>query len=145
MTSAMPGAKAREFASRTTGSLRPRFEASVRRHPGARFAERGGDFALTHLLGDLAAERDRIRAALQRGKIEPFVRGDEIDDAGTAARPVKPALEQHVLDRALRDRHCAVQIQCPVKHVCLPFYCRWPRSPPRAAPVPTVNTSPQPF
>src|SRR5437868_2005580 len=106
----------------------------VRRHPGARLAERGGDFALAHLLGDLAAERDRVRAALERGQVEPFVRGDEIDDAGTAACPVKPALEQNVLDRGLRDRHGAIQIQCTLKHVWSPLYCRWPRSPPSAAP-----------
>src|ERR1700751_3428950 len=108
-------------------------------HPGARFAERGGDFALAHLLGDLAAQRNRVRAALQRSEIEPFMGGDEIDDAGTAARPVKPALEQHVLDRGLRERHGAIQIQCPMKHVWSPLYCRWPRSPPSAAPVPAVK------
>src|SRR5689334_20959916 len=112
---------------------------SMRRHPGARLAKRDGDFVLAHLLGDLAAKRDRIRPALQRSKIEPFVGGDEIDDAGTAARPVKPPLEQHVLDRGCRDRHGAIQIQSSVKHVWSPLYCRWPRSPPSAAPVPTVT------
>jgi hypothetical protein len=57
--------------------------ALVRSHPGARLAECGGDFALAHLLGDLATKRDRIQAALQGGEVEPFVRGDQIDDAGT--------------------------------------------------------------
>jgi len=45
-----------------------------------------------------------IRAAFQGGKVEPFMRGDEIDYAGTSAGPVQAALEQHVGDRTCLHR-----------------------------------------
>src|SRR5690348_1036395 len=61
----------------------------VRGHPGTRLALCRGDLDLRHLLGDLAAHGDRVSAPFQRCKIEPFVCSDEIDDAGTAARPIK--------------------------------------------------------
>src|SRR6185437_316651 len=50
----------------------------MRGHPGARFALGGGDLGIRHLLGDLAAHGSGIDAALQRGEIEPFMRGDQI-------------------------------------------------------------------
>ena len=102
--------------------------------------------ASRHQLGDLAAQRDRVGAALQRGEIEPFVRGDQIDHAGTAARPVKPALEQHVRDRGRVHRHRCIQIKVSLKHLCVSPFCCWPPSPERG-PRPTVKTPvfPTPF
>ena len=59
-----------------------------------------GDLDVGHHLGDLAAERNGIDAAFHGGEVEPFMRGDQVDDAGAPARPVQAALEQYVGDRA---------------------------------------------
>ena len=110
----------------------------IRGHPGAGFALCGRDLDIGHHLGDLAAHGDRIRASLQGGEIEPFVGGDQIDHAGTAARPVQAALEQLIGDRSLH-RRCRLQIELSLKH----------RSPlfivaalPRARPLSTVRNVP---
>ena len=89
----------------------------MRADPGAGFALGGGDLDVAHQLGNLAAERNRVRAALQRGKIESFMRRNQVDDAGTAARPVKAALEQRVRDRGFRHRHCRIPIEVSLKHL----------------------------
>jgi hypothetical protein len=106
----------------------------VRGDPGAGLALRDGDLALRHQFGDLATQRNRISAAFQGGKVEPFVRGDEIDDAGTSARPVQAALEQDVRDGAWLHRYCGIKINMPLKHLTSPFLIVG-RPPPSAAPV----------
>ena len=88
----------------------------MRGHPGARFALCGGDFGVRHHRGDFAAHGDRIRASLQRGEVEPFVGRDEVHHAGTAARPLKAALEQHVRNRRRFHRNGRVEINLPLKH-----------------------------
>src|SRR5271165_3038331 len=77
---------------------------SVRRDPGAGIALGAGDLFVRHLLGDLAAKRDRIAPALERRQVEPLMRSDEVDQAGAAARPIKSALEQQIRDRGRRNR-----------------------------------------
>ncbi|ANW01784.1 hypothetical protein LMTR13_18035 [Bradyrhizobium icense] len=99
---------------RRTAGVTP--ATSMRRHPGTRLALCGRDFRIRHHRGDLAAHRDCIGASLQRGEIEPFVGRDEIHHAGTAARPVKAALEQHVRNRGRFHRNCRVEIDLPLKH-----------------------------
>ena len=95
--------------------------SSVRGDPGPRFTLRHGDLDFGHQLGDLAPQRNGVGAAFQGCKVEPFMRGDEIDDAGTPARPVKTAFEQHVGDRACFHWRCRIQIDVPLKHLSSPF------------------------
>ena len=65
----------------------PRVRSMRRHHPGPGLALRRGDFDLGHQLGDLAAQRNGVRAALQGCEVEPFVRRDGKDeDDGTASR-----------------------------------------------------------
>src|ERR1700741_2997308 len=94
----------------------------MRAHPGAGLALSAGDLPVRHLLGDLATQCDRICAAFERRQVEPFVRGDEIDEARAAARPIEPALEQEIRDRGLRNRHRQILIDHPLKHTQLPFF-----------------------
>src|ERR1700760_3975082 len=49
------------------------------------------------------------------------MRGDEVDDAGTAARPIKPPLEQHVWNSICFHRRCRVLIDLSLKHLASPF------------------------
>ena len=86
---------------------------SVRGHPGPGFALGDRDLDLGHHLGDLTAKLDRVGAAFQGSKIEPFMRGDEIDHAGTPARPVQTALEQHVGNSASSTGVAASRSMCP--------------------------------
>jgi hypothetical protein len=120
----------------------------VRRHPGPGFALGHGDLDLGHYLGDLAAKLDRVGAAFQGSEIEPFMRGDEIDHAGTPAGPVQTALEQYVGDRACCHRYCRIQIDVPLKHLTSPFLFLPPCARPAGGPCPLVETSrysPTPF
>jgi len=98
----------------------------VRHHPVASFALGNCDFVPRHLVGNLPTHLDCIGAPLQGGEIEPLVRGHQVDSAGAPARPVKPALEQHVWNRGCVHRHCAVEIENPLKHLSSPFCFSWP-------------------
>src|SRR5437868_14993128 len=70
------------------------------------------------------------------------MRGDEIDQAGTAARPIHPALEQHVRQRARVDRRRRLQIESTLKHHASPFFlCRLV---PRAR-LPSISDWPDPL
>src|ERR1700688_592380 len=95
--------------------------ALMGRHPGPGFALRGGDLDLGHQLGDLAAEPNGVSAAFQGCEVEPLMGRDEIDDAGTSARPVQTTFEQHVGDRARFHRYCRILIDVPLKHPPLLF------------------------
>jgi len=106
---------------------------SVRGDPRPRLALRGRDLGLRHLTGDFLAQRHGVLAALQGGEVEPFVRGDEIDEPGPAARPIDPALEQHVRQCGRVDRRCRLQIESTLKHNASPFFLCL--APPSAAPV----------
>lgn len=108
-----------------------RVAKSVRRHPGAGFALGDRDLDIGHLLGDFAAVRDRVGTSLERRQVEPFVRRDEVDHAGAAARPVHATFEQHVLDRGRSYRDGAVLIDDPLKHCRHSPFCCWPPSPER--------------
>src|SRR6185312_702984 len=110
----------------------------VRDYPVARVALCRCDLDIRHLLGDLAAHDNGVSAALQRRKIEPFMRGNEIDDAGTAARPIKPALKQHVGERGGFHRRRHIQIERSLKHFASPLFVIG-HPPPRAAPVQLSN------
>ncbi|GCC46523.1 hypothetical protein chiPu_0030359, partial [Chiloscyllium punctatum] len=103
----------------------------MRRHPGAGFALGSRDLDIGHLLGDFAAVRDRVGTSLERRQVEPFVRRDEVDHAGTAARPIHAALEQHVLDCSRSNRDRAFLIDDPLKHYRHSPFCCWPPSPER--------------
>src|SRR5205814_7400625 len=94
---------------------------SVGGDPRPRLALRGRDLDVRHLPGDFLAQRHGVLAALQRGEVEPFMRGDEIDQAGASARPIDTALEQHVRQRACVDRRRRLQIECTLKHNASPF------------------------
>ena len=116
----------------------------VRGDPGSRLTLRGRDLGVRHLLGNLLAVRDCILAALHRREVEPFMRGNEIDEAGTAAGPIHATLEQHVRQRARVDRRRHTQIESPLKHVASPLLlCRL--VPASAAPVQTVQLVPMPI
>src|SRR5260370_7590350 len=82
-----------------------------------------------------------VSAAVQGGEVEPLMRRDEIDHAGTPARPVQSALEQHVRDRACFHRHCRIQIDVPLKHPSSPFLIFAP-PPPHPSPLPNSQTVP---
>jgi len=97
----------------------------VRGYPGSGLALGGGDLEFGHHLGDLAAQLDGIAAALEGGEVEPFMRGNEIDHAGTPARPIQAAFEQHVGNGACFHRRRCIQIDVPLKHPSSPFvFCR---------------------
>src|ERR1700751_5565014 len=72
---------------------------------------RGGDYALRHLVGDFAAQPDRFAVALHRRKVEPLVRGDQINRHVAADRVHHAELEQHVAcGRSLAERRrCAIE------------------------------------
>lgn len=118
----------------------------MRRHPGAGFALGGGDFDFRHHLGDLAAHLNGIGAAFHGGEIEPLVRGDQIDDAGPAARPIQATLKQHVRERTCIYRRCGIEIDLPLKHLLFPFliFCRTVRAR-LLSTVETSRYSPPPF
>jgi len=107
----------------------------ARRHPVAGLALGGGDLDLGHQLGDLAAHPDGVSAAFDGCEIEPFMRGNQVDDAGTAACPVEPTLEQHIRDRACFHRRGVIQIEKPLKHLFIPFLFFLAGPVPSAAPV----------
>jgi hypothetical protein len=104
----------------------------------------GGNLAIRHHLGDFASQGDRVDAAFPRRQIEPFMRSDEIDDAGASARPIQTALEQDVGDRGCRHRRCAIQIKLSLKHPRLPFVIGRPAFRERG-PCPTVKTPCRPL
>jgi len=114
---------------------------SVSRDPRPRLALRGRDLGVRHLPGDFLAQRHGVLAALQRGEVEPFMCGDEVDEAGAAARPIDPALEQHVRQRARVDRRRRLQIESTLKHNASPFFLP-PRSPERGSRPKTCSTHP---
>src|SRR5579859_5152386 len=117
---------------------RPPIRRSMRRHPVAGFALGGCDFRIRHQFGNLAAHRDGVAAPLEGSEVKPLMRSDQIDDAGASARPVKPALEQHIRNGGRRHRHGRIQIDRTLKHVGLPvYYC--PALLPARGPCPVVK------
>lgn len=97
----------------------------VRGDPRSRITLRSGDLALRHLAGHFLAQRDGVLAALERSEIEPFVRGDEVDQTRAAARPINPTLEQNVRQCAGVDRRGRIEIESTLKHNASPFFlCR---------------------
>src|ERR1700759_331743 len=95
----------------------------MRGHPRPRVTLRSGDLGLRHLAGHFLAQSNGVLAALQRGEVEPFVRGDKVDQARAAARPIDPTLEQNVRQRARIDRRCRIEIESTLKHNASPFSC----------------------
>ena len=93
----------------------------MRRDPGPGFALRHGDLDFGHQLRHFPSQLNGVGTALQGRKVEPLVRGDEIDDAGASARPIQATLEQNVGDRACFHRRCGIQIDVPLKHPISPF------------------------
>ena len=83
------GGRAQHRRAGTTqaqGRLSGAAKRRVRRQPGARLALRFGDLACGHFPGNLGAHALAAFVAAEGGKVEPFVRFDQIDgEAGTAA------------------------------------------------------------
>jgi hypothetical protein len=64
---------------------------------------------------------------LERREIEPFVHGDDVGQAGTAAHPVQSALEQQVRYGGRLDRHSVSRSMYPWDIGHFPFsFCRSP-------------------
>jgi hypothetical protein len=107
----------------------------MRRHPGAGFALCHGDFDIRHQFRHLTALGDGIDPALERGKVEPFVRGDQIDRPRTSAGIEHAEIEQYVAICASLDRRGGLQIEVSLKHLSVPFLILCCCRPQSAAPV----------
>ena len=124
----VPNTQAHSGASlgRHCGCRRQRLLVAAQ--PVTRRALRGRNVDIRHLVGDLAAQADRVEIALHRRKIEPLMRGDEIDRHVTADRIHHAELEKHVAcRRALAERsRIAVENFKPSHLECSPVPCLRP-------------------
>src|SRR6266704_2401649 len=111
----------RRISSTTMTARIPIAGPHQKRNRGPGFALGHRDLDLGHHRGDLAAQLDGIGAAFQGSQVEPLMRGDEIDYAGTSAGPIQAALEQHVGYRTCFHRRRRIQINVPLKHLTSPF------------------------
>ncbi len=93
---------------------------SVRHHPGAGLTLGQSHFALGHLFGEFAAQRDGIDPAFQCGEVEPLVSRDEIDHPAPAGREHHAEIEQRVAVRAGLHRQRGADIDCSLKHLFSP-------------------------
>ncbi len=109
----------------------PKRRKLMRRHPRAGFGCAVGERHPTSSRRLPPAQRNGIRAALQRGEIEPLcVLAMRSTTSELTARPVKPALEQHVRGARLPASEWPSRDQTtPETRFCIPFSMLPPRSP----------------